>query len=165
MSTSSDLAQVKARETDPRFRHEFVGMMFAVAIGEVGVRTAVLVRAHEWIHFLPAYSHLLLATVVIAASWVGWSRSPSPGARKDVQSVLEWEFVVLLFDVLLVIVYFILVSLVDYTGEGKIRLNASAAPEASWILGIFWLYLVWDVLSKIIVYHKEARPEPWLKNY
>jgi hypothetical protein len=140
-------------------------MMFAVAIGEVGIRSAVLVRAHDWVHFLPAYSHLLLATIVIAASWVGWSRSPSPGARKDVHSVFEWEFVILLLDVLLVIVYFILVSLVDYTGESEIQLNASARPEASWIVGIFWLYLLWDCLSKINVYRKEGRSEPWLKNY
>ncbi len=152
-------------ESGPRYRHEFVGMMFAVAIGEVGIRMAVLVSAHNWVHFLPAYSHLLLATVVIAASWVGWSRSPSPGARKDVQGVLEWEFAILLVDVILVIVYFILVSLVDYSGEETIQLNASATPEATWIIGIFWLYLLWDFLSKVIMYLKEERREPWLRNY
>lgn len=106
-------------DTGPRLRHEFVGMMFAVAIGEVGVQTATLVQAYNWIHFLPAYSHLILATIVITTSWVGWTLSPSPGAGQDVRGVLQWEFIVLLVDVFLVIVYFILVKTVDFTGEGR----------------------------------------------
>lgn len=97
----------------PKLRHEFVGMMFAVTIGEVGLQAAALVKVgHPW-HFLPAYSHLLLATVVIAASFVGWSLSPAPGAQEDVRNVLHPEFLVLLLDVFLVIVYFILVRSVD----------------------------------------------------
>ena len=150
---------------DPKLRHEFVGMMFAVAIGEVGVQTAILVQAHHWLHFLPAYSHLLLATVVIAASWVGWTRSPSPGARQDVSAVLQLEFLVLLLDVFLVVVYFILVKSVDFTGEGDIQLNASARPETFWILVIFCLYFVWDVLTKIVLYLAQGLKEPWFRNY
>jgi hypothetical protein len=142
MSLSPSEPQAKGPELEPKLRHEFVGMMFAVAIGEVGVQTAILVQAHNWMHFLPAYFHLFLATVVIATSWVGWTLSSSPGARTDVNNVFEWEFLVLLLDVLLVVIYFILAKTVDFTGEPNVQLNASAAPESFWILVIFLVYFV-----------------------
>jgi hypothetical protein len=165
MSTPSGSAHPAVSRQDPKLRHEFVGMMFAVAIGEVGVQTAILVQAHDWLHFLPAYSHLLLATIVIGASWVGWTLSPSPGARQDVHGVLQLEFLVLLLDVLLVIVYFILVKSVDFTGEAEIQLHASAQPETFWILVIFCMYLVWDVLTKIVLYFSQGIREPWFRTY
>jgi hypothetical protein len=65
-----------------------------VPIDECDGTVAVLVQAGHVAHFLPAYSHLLLATTVVAASWVGWSVSLAPGARQDVcgvfQSVLSY---------------------------------------------------------------------------
>jgi hypothetical protein len=146
---------------EPKLRHEFVGMMFALAIGEVGVQTAALVQGHHWVHFLPAYSHLLLATIVIATSWVGWTLSPAPGARQDVGGIFQREFLVLLVDVFLVVVYFILVKTVDFSGERPIRLNASAKPEAFWILVIFAVYLFWDVLTKIVDYQLRDQPKSW----
>ena len=131
-----------------QLRHESVGMMFAVAIGEVGVQTASLVRAGDWVHFLPAYSHLFLTTIVIATSWVGWTLSPAPGARRDVRSLFNRDFLVLLVDVFLVVVYFILAKTVDLAGEKELQLNASARPETLWILVIFGTYIFWDVLSQ-----------------
>jgi hypothetical protein len=123
-------------------------MMFAVAIGEVGVQTASLVNATHWVHFLPAYTHLFLATMVITTSWVGWTRSPSPGAREDVESVVGREFLVLLVDVFLVVVYFILVKSVDVKEGEPLRLTASAQPETRWILVIFAAYIFWDLVTK-----------------
>lgn len=149
--------ETEEMKTEPKLRHEFVGMMFALAIGEVGVQTAVLVRSKNWVHFLPAYSHLLLATVVIAASWVGWTLSPAPGARRDVRSIFKRDFLVLLVDVFLVVVYFILVKTVDFTGEKDIQLDASARPETLWILVIFGTYCVWDVLTKVLDYLEMRR--------
>jgi hypothetical protein len=146
-------------EKEPKRRHEFVGMMFAVAIGEVGVQTASLVRAGNWIHFLPAYSHLFLTTIVIAASWVGWTVSPAPGARRDVRSIFNRDFLVLLVDVFLVVVYFILAKTVDLVGEKEPKLNASARPETLWILVIFGTYVFWDVLTKFLDF-LETRNNP-----
>ena len=85
-------------DNQPKLRHEFVGMMFAVTIGEVGLQVASLVQAKHYIHFLPFYFHLLLATIVITSSWVGWSLSQAPGARRDVKGVFTWGFVTLLLD-------------------------------------------------------------------
>ena len=64
-----------ADEAGPRLRREFIGMMFAITVGEIGLQTAALVQAGRPLHFLVAYSHLFLATFVVAASWVGWSRA------------------------------------------------------------------------------------------
>jgi hypothetical protein len=150
---------------EPKLRHEFVGMMFAVAIGEVGVQTAILVQAGNWVHFLPAYSHLFLTAILIAASWVGWTLSPSPGAREDVRSVFHLGFLVLLLDVFLVIVYFILAKTVDISGEAGVRLRASARPEAFWILVIFGTYFVWDIVTKVVIYLAERRTEPWFRKF
>jgi hypothetical protein len=133
----------------PRLRHEFVGMMYAVTIGEVGLQAAALVKmGHPW-HFLPAYSHLLLATVVIATSFVGWSVSLRwvLGAQDNGPNVFHPEFLVLLLDVSLVIVYFILVRTVEFAGEGRPPSIAPAERVAFWIKFVFILYVVWDFLT------------------
>jgi hypothetical protein len=143
-------------EKEPKLRHEFVGMMFAVAIGEIGLQIAMLVHYENSVHYLlPAYSHLLLATFVIAASWVGWTLSPSPGARHDVTAVFEVEFFVLLIDVLLVICYFVLARSVDLQkpeGVGTAEYKISAVPESFWVFIIFCIYLFWDFWTKIVVF-------------
>jgi len=96
---------------------------------------------------------------------VGWTLSLSPGARQDVHSVLEWEFLVLLLDVFLVVVYFILAKTVDITGETTVQLKASARPEAIWVFVIFAVYFIWDVVTKVVVYLKQKRAEPWFRSY
>ena len=156
MAEAGDLNR-KVPKTEPKLRHEFVGMMFALAIGEVGVQTATLVQNRDWMRFLPAYSHLTLATVVIATSWVGWTLSPAPGARQDVRSIFSRDFFVLLVDVFLVVVYFILVKTVDFTGEKDIQSNPSAVPETRWLIVIFGTYCVWDILTKVLDYIEARR--------
>ncbi len=146
--------ECRTSQPEPKLRHEFVGMMFAVAIGEVGLQTAALVQAGHALGFLPAWTHLLLATVVIATSWVGWTLSVAPGARRDVNGIFEWEFIVLLMDVLLVILYFILVRTVDFGNEQDAPRIAPAARVATLMLIIFALYLLWDVLTKVCIYWK-----------
>jgi len=136
-------------------------MMFAVTIGEVGLQAAGLVQAGELTHFLPAYGHLLLATVVVATSWIGWSASVAPGARKDVDHVFQWEFLVLMLDVFLVVIYFILVRTIDFGKEGAPRTDR-ASVVAGWIVIIFALYLAWDFLTKVIISGRD-RVEPKTK--
>jgi hypothetical protein len=148
-------ARKSAGETEPpKLRHEFVGMMFAVAVGEVGLQVAALMRHENSIHhYLPAYAQLLLATVVIAASWVGWSLSRA--ARPDVTGVLEVGFVVLLTDVILVICYFVLARSVEsqiLISNGQERFAPTAVSAANCMLVIFCLYLFWDLWTKVVVY-------------
>jgi len=150
----------------PRLRHEFVGMMFAITVGEIGLQAAALVQDRQYLHFLPAYSHLFLATFVVALSWVGWSKS---AATQDVGGVLEWPFVVLLLDMAMVVTYFILVRTIDFSPEGHQRID-SAADVAYWHILIFSLYFVWDIVTKIVMY-RPAGISPtysfkfWVKNF
>lgn len=163
------------QDSDPKLRHEFVGMMFAVTIAEVGLQIAALVQAGHfvsWIHFLPEYAHLLLATVVIAASWVGWTLSVAPGARHDVKRIFQWEFLVLLLDVALVILYFILVRSVDFEKEQVAPHTASASKVGLTLCWIFFLYILWDILTKVIIFLRDRQEEAgkkwftyWLREY
>jgi hypothetical protein len=77
---------------------------------------------------------------VIAASWVGWSRTQVPGAKKDVNELFEWPFVVLLLDTAMVVTYFILVRTVDFSDNNR-RID-SAQDVAFWHVVIFGLYVV-----------------------
>lgn len=136
----------------PELRREFVGIMFALAVGEVGLQTAALVQAGNYIQYLPAYSHLFLALFVIAASWVGWSRTKVASARRDVHELFEWAFVVLLLDTAMVVTYFILVRTVDFS-DGNCRIDP-ASQVAFWHVVIFGLYLAWDAVTKLAMYPK-----------
>src|SRR5262245_10333183 len=138
----------------PDLRREFVGIMFALAVGEIGLQAAALVQAGHPIRYLPAYSHLFLALFVIAASWVGWSRTQVPGAKKDVNELFELPFVVLLLDTAMVVTYFILVRTVDFS-ENNRRIDP-ASDVALWHVAIFTLYLAWDGVTKIAMYPKPA---------
>jgi hypothetical protein len=163
MSDSTGYA-TSLKDSDPKLRHEFVGMMFAITIGEVGLQAAALAQGGHVPHFLPALSHLILATVVVATSWVGWSGSIAPGARQDVHKVFQWAFLVLLLDVSLVITYFILVRTVEVGKDQASTHIDPASTVAFWILVIFLLYFAWDCLTKIIMYLQ--KPEGmWTRNY
>ena len=55
---------------------DFVGMLFALAIAEVAVQASGVVNSGADLRdAIAAYSHLILAAVTIAASWVGWGQS------------------------------------------------------------------------------------------
>jgi hypothetical protein len=130
-------------------------MMFAVAAGEIGIQAAELVKADLWargmvIYSIPAWSHLLLAAFVIAASWVGWSRSQASLTIRDVSDVLSRPFLVLLLDVLLVIAYIVIVKNVEIdTSSGVLQVNPSALKESFWLLVVFFGYFCWDLLTKV----------------
>jgi hypothetical protein len=148
---------------EPIVRHEFVGMMFAVTIGEVGLQVASLVQAKHYGHFLPFYSHLLLATLVITSSWVGWSLSQAPGARRDVSGVFTWGFVTLLLDVFLVVWYFIMVRTVELGKGGDSPRIESSEKVAGFFVGMFALFFLWDVVTKVFAY-TFSNDGPWVRN-
>lgn len=148
-------------DREPKVRHEFVGMMFAVTIGEVGLQVASLVQAKHFIHFLPYYSHLFMATIVITSSWIGWTLSPAPGGRDDTKGIFTWGFVTLLLDVFLVVTYFIIVRAIE-VGKGKepSRIDPPGTV-ALLIVAMFSLYLVWDLITKVFAYQR-ARDGDWI---
>lgn len=137
---------------DP-LRYAFVEMLFALAISQVAVHAAELATAAgSLLEKLPAFSHLALSLMVIAASWVGWRQSQSPGMKQQITSLFSRRFLTLMLDVILVIVYFVLVRTVDLQQkDGGVVLSApsSAAPESRWLLTIFVIYLIWDLISDV----------------
>lgn len=147
----------------PSLRHDFVGMMYAGALSEVGLQAAALVKVGHPGHFLPGYSHLLLATVVIATSFVGWSVSLE-WAQDGMPKVFQPEFLVLLLDVSLVIIYIILVRSVEFVVEGRPPSIAPAKRLAFWIELIFVLYLMWDVVMGF-AYRKSISCRVWFGEF
>lgn len=140
----------KACDKNGRELHrEFVGMLFALAIAEVAIRSAEVVNngLSFWTK-APALSHLILAGMVIATSWVGWGRSRY--SQSDVIHPFTKDFVELLLDVWLVVIYFFIVygteRLVEVNGARTIQ--ASIRVEALWILVMFVTYVLWDLVSK-----------------
>jgi small-conductance mechanosensitive channel len=66
--------------------------------------------------------------------------------------IFEWEFVVLLLDVALVILYFILVRSIDFEKVGAARYTAPASRVALLVFVIFVLYILWDFLTKVVIF-------------
>lgn len=134
-------------------RLAFVEMLFALAVGQVAVQAAnVLSEKGDSLARLPGLSHLALALVLIAVSWVGWSRSQSPGMTRDrVNYIFSMPFVGLLMDVLLVILYFIVVQTTEVEQKDGATLPATptAVPEAYWLMVVFGTYAAWDVLTDV----------------
>jgi hypothetical protein len=134
------------RKRGETLHREFVGMLFALVIAQVAIRAAEFVN-----HGLdlrtqaPAFAHLLLATLVIATSWVGWGQSKS--SLSNVKHVFTWDFVELLLDVWLVVVYFFIVQGVEEVVSGRSN-EASVENEARWVLTMFGTYVVWDLWTK-----------------
>lgn len=144
-----------AESTDgTELRFAFVEMLFALTIAQVAIQVAKLVDdlgLQKGLFESPAsYTQLLLATVLVATSWIGWKMSVATGNQMEIESVFTFPFLILLLDVLLVVFYFILVTTTEMpTGSGRI-VDPSAHEELFWMLAIFVGYLVWDILTKAI---------------
>lgn len=142
MSDTSD-------EPGRTLHREFVGMLFALAIAEVAIRSGEIVNSGLGFGIkAPALAHLFLSGTVIAASWVGWGWSKY--SLSNVRHVFTRDFVELAMDVWLVAVYFFIVQGAERVVEvnGTKTIEASMKAEALWILVMFATYVSWDVLTK-----------------
>lgn len=138
--------------TDERGRtlhREFVGMLFALAIAEVAVRSGEIVNSGlDMSTQAPALSHLFLAGAVIATSWVGWGWSKY--GLSNVTHVFTRDFVELALDVWLVAVYFFIVQGAERLVEVNdiTTIQPSITVESLWILVMFGTYVAWDLWTK-----------------
>ncbi|MGV3485365.1 MAG: hypothetical protein ACO1RT_13180 [Planctomycetaceae bacterium] len=143
-------------DLDPQLHLTFVEFLFSLAAAEIALRFAYIFdQGADWYSwgFVATVSHLAMAMILIAASYIGWSRSQSSHRDTRLVSVLSWDFVELLLDVTLVIAYFVLVHLSEepdktHSGAGPAPIAVSLIPEAICIPAIFALYVVWDCVSK-----------------
>lgn len=133
-------------------RYTFVEMLFALASAEVAVVASNLIRADgAVVAKLAVTAHLVLATIVIATSWLGWSMSRWRRERTPIDGVLSLNFLGLLLDVLLVILYFILVRSAKLSDSTPYKVEpADATLDARLLVWIFIVYVVWDVVSDVL---------------
>jgi hypothetical protein len=152
MSGNSSPAPESASDEDV-LRTAFIEMLFALAAGQVAVEVFDVVSAKDntGIPKYYCYAHLTLALFVIAASWVGWRQSVSPGMKSKVKRIFSLAFVGLMIDVILVLLYFIVVKAAEIGSQnGEPVLTApSASPEASWISIVFGVYVIWDLFADV----------------
>src|SRR5450432_1243821 len=115
-------------EFKPNLRFEFVEMLFALAIGQVGIEVGDLVihKINFWDHPY-IFTHLLLGTLIIALSWIGWKSSVARGNTENVISIYSVQFAILLVDLFLVICYFIIVkgAEIPFNSNNKAEINLS----------------------------------------
>lgn len=151
---------------ESRIRHQFVGMLFALTIGQIAVHFYELASIpHPGERCWAAGAHLVLCTLLVVASWVGWSRSKAPGTQQHVTGVFSVPFLVLLLDVMLVVLYFIMVQEVEIENlllGGKYIAEPSAREEAKWMIWVFSVYLTWDIVADVIARLPEL-PTLWSK--
>ncbi|MUP36811.1 hypothetical protein [Labilibaculum euxinus] len=136
-------------ENTAKLRFDFIGMMFALAIAQVGVELgdfyvkSLSIRDHLYV-----LTHLLLAIFIISSSWIGWQKSKSKGNNEAITDSFSLSYIVLLVDLFLVIFYFIIVKGVEKpTNTTQI---ASGDPEVFWSMVIFGIYFIWDIITKLI---------------
>ena len=164
-------------------RHTLVSMLFALVIAEVAIQSSDLVMAigddwsdigltkalgHDiWLVLAPI-THLMLVLVLVCTSWVGWSKSISHSDARDVSEIFSIDFLLLLIELLLVVMYFVLARSVEpntsLISNRHVQTSAaslpSAVPEALWLMMIYTGYFVWDILTDALPRHfpKEKRP-------
>lgn len=134
-------------------RSAFVEMLFALAVSQVAIYAADLVSivTPMW-NKAPAFAHLGVALILIAASWVGWRQSVSPGMKEKVKYIFSTPFIGLLVDVLLVVLYFIIVRNVEIEQKGgeTSLAAATAVPESFWLCVVFMIYAFWDLVADVL---------------
>jgi hypothetical protein len=132
-----------------KLRIEFIGMAFALAVGQVGLEIGDFYSHNLKIHrHMYVFTQLLLGTYIIASSWVGWQKSKSRGHLQEIDNTFSKSFIILLVDLFLVICYFIIVKSVEKPYESNYQATVTANPEIFWSLTIFGAYIVWDILTK-----------------
>ncbi|MGE3172535.1 MAG: hypothetical protein AB7O97_07890 [Planctomycetota bacterium] len=148
---SEHASGAETREFAERLHFDFVGMMFALAIGQAAVSLSDVIDARSGQHWplidcWPAFTHVLLVVLMIAASWVSWGQSKS--ARSQIASIWSRDFIELLIDVWIVICYFQIARTVDGI-SGEAAFVPSAGEEAWWTMVVFVSYATWDALTKL----------------
>lgn len=130
-------------------RFIFVQLLFSLTAAEIARVASELFQVGANWSALPAWVHILLATAVVVTSWVGWSVSES-SLRVRVNSVFSFPFLVLLIDVLLVVLYFNLVRGAEVP-KANLPATPSAKIECDMIATIFFVYFLWDFLTKAVL--------------
>ena len=152
----------------PHIRLVFVQLLFALAIGQLALKVGDVIIGRKVEHNLYSdilthpfvYSHLFLCVFLISASWVGWQASKASDSPQLAGFVISIEYLILLVDIFLVIAYFMIVRGTEVSSTQAIitgntmQYNFPVQPpdsftERLWVMIIFFMYFIWDLLTKI----------------
>jgi len=154
----------------------FIAMLFAFAVSVVAQQISELlivatknwtmglgpgqilenIGGHMW-PILAVATHSLLALLMLAVSWVMWSKSQAAGHLVDIKEIFSVKFITFLLEVLLVTLYFSLSKsaegdFLNYTKEKTVAAYltpASARPEAMQMFWIFLIFALWDYIVDV----------------
>lgn len=127
---------------------EFVGMLFALAIAQVAIQASVVLNSEIAIQdSIPSFLHLILGTIIIVTSWVGWGWSDHHSS--NIRNPFTADFVELLLDLWLVAIYFFIVMGVEMPTKGSPTvITPTMANELFWTMIMFCTYFAWDLINK-----------------
>lgn len=111
-------------------------------------------------------SHAFLALLMVAMSWVMWSKSQAAGHNTEISQIFSKEFVLLLIEVFLVVLYFAIAKTMEqnfseYSKNKSISAYvgvASARPEALQMMWVFMVFFVWDVIVDVVYSPRDPHP-------
>lgn len=153
---TANVAKSRQVEANPAgediLRVGFVEILFALAASQVAIHAADLEGISAPLQDkMPAVAHLVVGSVLIVASWLGWRQSVSPGMKEKVKYLFSVPFIGLLVDVLLVILYFIIVRNVEIEQGGgqPVLAPPTAQPESRWLYVVFGVYAFWDLVEDV----------------
>ncbi|HEJ1126036.1 TPA: hypothetical protein SL211_005323 [Pseudomonas aeruginosa] len=169
--------------TQTELQKTFIAMLFAFVASTVAQQIAELlvvitnnwtsatspfdiyenIHSYFWL-LMPTFMHSVLALLLFSMSWVMWSKSAAH--KKDIEDVFSKKYLVLLFEVVLVVLYFAVAKsneadFAAYTRDKAITSfvgTPSAKPEALQIFWVFSLFVVWDYLVDVFQSPRENHP-------
>ena len=126
----------------------FIDVLFALAAGKALDSLAQFSRI-DW----AGRAHFIVATVLIATSWLGYHES----ANKPKWAIhfITLPLFTFAIDVTLVGLYWLMALYVDGTNIDLANAD-SAEPEAWIVLGVFALYVAWDCIGRWMKAHGSA---------
>lgn len=166
-------------------RRTFIAMLFALVAATIAQQIAELLfvitggwdlassPSKMWENLLSDHgmlfaslTHSFLALLLVSMSWVMWSKSQAAGHKTEIAHIFSKEFVILLIEVFLVVLYFAIAKTMeqnfsDYMKDKKITSYvgvASARPEALQMMWVFSVYFIWDVIVDVIYSPRTPHP-------
>ena len=171
------LAVPSAPVSQNELRRTFIAMLFALVAATIAQQISEMLfvvtggwdlaasPSKMWDNLLfgngllfASFSHSCLALLLVAMSWVMWSKSQAGGHKTEISSIFSKEFIILLVEVFLVVLYFAIAktmeqNFAEYVKGKSIAAfvgSASARPEALQMMWVFSVYFVWDVITDVM---------------
>lgn len=183
--TQNSSAGPNSGTSQNELRRMFIAMLFALVAATIAQQIAELLFVitggwdlasspiKMWSNLLSgngllfaSLSHSFLALLLVSMSWVMWSKSQAAGHKTEIKSIFSKEFVILLIEVFLVVLYFAIAKTMEqdfsaYSKNKEIATYvgvASARPEALQMMWVFSVFFIWDMIVDVIYSPRAPHP-------